>query len=40
MTTLEKLKEADIDMFSIVVIGNSQTYVDDGKMITPRGYTL
>ncbi len=40
LTTLEKLKEADIDMFSIVVIGNSQTYVDDGKMITPRGYTL
>lgn len=40
LTTLGKLKEADVDMFSIVVIGNSQTYVDDGKMITPRGYKL
>jgi precorrin-3B C17-methyltransferase len=29
-------------MFSLVIIGNSKTYVtDDGqKMITPRGYTL
>ena len=27
-------------MFSIVILGNSQTYVKDGKMITPRGYIL
>jgi precorrin-3B C17-methyltransferase len=26
------------DMRSIVIIGNSNTYVKDGKMITPRGY--
>lgn len=38
ITTLGKLKEAPVDMFSIVVIGNSETYVKDGKMITPRGY--
>lgn len=38
ITTLGELKEAPIDMFSIVIIGNSNTYVKDGKMITPRGY--
>jgi precorrin-3B C17-methyltransferase len=25
-------------MFSLVIIGNSMTYVKDGYMITPRGY--
>ncbi|HBS58079.1 MAG TPA: cobalt-precorrin-3B C(17)-methyltransferase, partial [Firmicutes bacterium] len=29
-----------IDMFSLVIIGNAQTYVMDGKIITPRGYQL
>lgn len=38
ITTLEKVKDAPIDMFSIVIIGNSNTYVEKGKMITPRGY--
>ena len=38
VTTLGKLKEADVDMFCTVVIGNSRTYVKDGVMITPRGY--
>ena len=27
-------------MFSVVLIGNSQTYVSNGRMITPRGYNL
>ena len=40
ITTLEKLKDAKIDMFSVVIIGNSQTYVKQERMITPRGYTL
>ena len=40
ITTLEHLKDAEIDMFSVVIIGNSQTYVKDGRMITPRGYRL
>lgn len=42
ITTLEKMCESDIDMFSMVIIGNSKTYVSkDGKnMITPRGYQL
>ena len=38
LTTLGEIKDAPIDMFSIVIIGNSNTYVKDGKMITPRGY--
>jgi precorrin-3B C17-methyltransferase len=27
-------------MFTVVIVGNSKTYVKDGKMITPRGYHL
>ena len=38
ITTLDAVKDAPIDMFSIVIVGNSNTYVRDGKMITPRGY--
>lgn len=40
LTTVGQLKDADIDMFSIVIIGNSQSYIQDGKMITPRGYNV
>lgn len=40
LSTLEKLKEEPVDMFCVILIGNSQTYVKDGKMITPRGYQL
>lgn len=38
MTTLGDFDPEDIDMFSVILIGNSQSYVSDGKMITPRGY--
>ncbi len=38
LTTLQKLPEAPVDMFCVVLVGNSQTYVQNGKMITPRGY--
>ena len=38
ITTLDKIGESPVDMFSIVIVGNSNTYVKDGKMITPRGY--
>ena len=37
-TTLEKLHEAKVSMLSTVLIGNSNTYVRGGLMITPRGY--
>lgn len=40
ITTLGALGDAEIDMFSIVIIGNSQTYADNGRMITPRGYSV
>jgi len=33
-------QEHVVDVFSLVVIGNSQTYVESGRMITPRGYVL
>ncbi len=38
IVTLGTLKDAEVDMFSIVIIGNSKTYVKNGRMITPRGY--
>ena len=37
--TLKKLMSCrEIDMLCTVIIGNSRTYILDGKMITPRGY--
>lgn len=38
LTTLEEFLSHEIDMFTIVTIGNSNTYIQNGKMITPRGY--
>ena len=39
--TIEKIKNCEnIDMLTTVIIGNSQTYVSDGKLITPRGYKI
>lgn len=38
--TLENFNEEVVDMFSIVIIGNSQSYIKDGKFITPRGYKV
>ena len=40
MEQWEEEKQKKLDMFSIVIIGNSSTYVKDGKMITPRGYQI
>ena len=36
--TLMELRDADIDMFSTVFIGNAQTKMIAGRMVTPRGY--
>ena len=38
LSTLDKFTEEDISMFSTVVIGNSATVIENGLMITPRGY--
>lgn len=40
ISDLENFTKEDIDMFSLVIIGNSNTYVQDNTMITPRGYKL
>ena len=40
ITTLGKLKDEKIDMFSTIIIGNSQTFVSGGRIITPRGYRI
>ena len=40
ITTLGVFDPEDVDMFTVILIGNSQSYVADGKMITPRGYYL
>ena len=38
-TTLKDFKPEEVDMFTIVIIGNSQSRLLDGdKMLTPRGY--
>lgn len=36
--TLGELREADVDMFCTVFIGNSSTRIIEGKLVTPRGY--
>ena len=38
VTTLGEFDPEDVDMFTVILIGNSQSYISDGKIITPRGY--
>ena len=38
LTTLSTFDPEDVDMFTVIIIGNSQSYISDGKLITPRGY--
>ena len=38
ITTLGDFDPEDVDMFTVVLIGNSQSYIADGHFITPRGY--
>lgn len=38
LRTLAQLRDTQVDMFTTVFIGNSQTKVLGGKMVTPRGY--
>ncbi len=35
---LEELPACDIDMLTILIVGNQDTYAKNGKLITPRGY--
>ena len=40
LVSLEGLDGAalSVDMFTTVVVGNSNTYIHQGRMVTPRGY--
>lgn len=38
LTTLKEFDPEQVDMFTVVLIGNSQSYQWSGKFITPRGY--
>ncbi len=38
LTTLARMLESEISMQSTVIVGNSSTFVWQGRMVTPRGY--
>ena len=38
IATLGSLPDEEVDMFTVLIVGNSQSYIHDGRMITPRGY--
>lgn len=38
VTTLADFNPEEVDMFTVVIIGNSQSYISDRHIITPRGY--
>ena len=38
LTDLSSLHPEDVDMLTVVVVGNSQTRLVAGRMVTPRGY--
>ena len=40
ISTLENLENEYVDMFTIVIVGNSSTYTHNNRMITPRGYNV
>ncbi|MDD3218525.1 MAG: precorrin-3B C(17)-methyltransferase [Lachnospiraceae bacterium] len=40
LMTLKELRDTQVDMFTTVFIGNSQTKNLNGKMVTPRGYKV
>ncbi|KAA8671546.1 precorrin-3B C(17)-methyltransferase [Clostridium sp. MT-14] len=38
--TMDSFEEDKVDMMSIVIVGNSNSYLKEGRFITPRGYKL
>ncbi|MEG0578558.1 MAG: precorrin-3B C(17)-methyltransferase, partial [Niameybacter sp.] len=36
--SLKALAKTQVDMFTTVIVGNSETQQINGKMVTPRGY--
>ena len=40
LCSLKELRDMQVDMFTTVFIGNSQTKALNGHMVTPRGYLI
>ena len=40
LTNLRNMLDHKIDMVTTVIIGNSDTFISEGYMVTPRGYEL
>lgn len=40
LTTLGEFLNYEIDMFTVVIIGNSKSYIINDRMVTPRGYHI
>ena len=40
VTTLGNINYEFIDMMTIVIVGNRESYIKDGKIVTPRGYKI
>ena len=40
VTSLKDMCKCEINMFTVVIIGNSKTMIKNGKMVTPRGYRV
>lgn len=40
ITTLGEIDYEIVDMLTVLIIGNSNTYIENGKIITPRGYKI
>ncbi len=40
LCTLKELREAKVDMFTTVIIGNETTKIINNKLVTPRGYKV
>ena len=38
VTTLAEFNPEEVDMFTIVIVGNSESYIYDSRIVTPRGY--
>jgi precorrin-3B C17-methyltransferase len=38
--TLDELKDIEVNMFTTVFIGNSQSEIIQGKLVTKRGYDI
>lgn len=38
ITTLAALPDSEVNMVTIVIVGNSRTFIDNGRMVTRRGY--